>query len=253
MNSLAVSLLFAQLHSQPAEPGPGPLQAAPVVVPDVAAEPTPGVPAGARSLLRQFAAMQGLAARFSERKVMTLLAAPMVNEGIVIFRQTRRGPELARHLLEPHASSVVIRRGQLRFGDARGRETIELARNPVVSTFVDSFVLVLAGDEAGLRRIYELDFSQQRVSAGVTRWTLRLTPKSAVLARVVESLEVSGVGPHIESMVMKEVGGDQTITTFSASQIDPKLSVGEARSLFSLQPRAAHLRSVVAKRHSTRQ
>ena len=195
----------------------------------VAAAPAPALTLGA--LLARFAAMSGLQASFREEKRMALLAAPLVNEGTIYFVPNGGSPRLARHTTVPAPSVVVIDGATLRVADAAGREEIALDRNPPVRLFVDSFVKIFAGDSAALGTMYTME-----LAAEGERWTLRLKPKVAPIDKLVERVEISGEGVVIASMRVVEVGGDETVTTFSA--VDPKrrFSAEESAALFSLPP-----------------
>jgi hypothetical protein len=121
---------------------PAPVAAAPVAAPTMA------------TILTRFAAMSGLSAKFREEKRMALLAAPLVNEGMIYFAPKAR---LARHITAPAPATVLIDEGTLRFADAGGSESLSLDQNPVVRLFVDSFVRIFAGDQAALERMYTME------------------------------------------------------------------------------------------------
>lgn len=158
-------------------------------------------------LLAGFRAMPGLFARYKEEKTMALLVAPLRSEGTLHFVRPHR---LARHQTGPSKASVVVDGDTLRFGDDHGERAIDLAQNPVVRLFVETFARVLAGDEKALEAIYTVQFTP---GPGRT-WALRLAPKDPRMARLVESIELRGKETALQSMVIAEVGGDRTVTTF---------------------------------------
>ncbi len=177
-------------------------------------------------LLDGFAAMPGLSASFREEKHMSLLAEPLVNEGTLHYSAGK----LARHVTSPMRSSVLISTSTLEFGDSEGRETIDLDSNPVVRLFVDSFVHIFAGDRAALERIYAMNFSAHEGG----RWTLVLRPKVEPMNRVIDRLILDGEGLVIAKMQVIEVGGDETITTFSKVDANKKYSAKEAAEVFKV-------------------
>ena len=77
-----------------------------------------------------------------------MFAAPLVSEGKIHFAPPNK---LARHQSSPGKASVVVDGKRLRFGDDVGKDDIDLASNPVVAVFVDSFLQVLAGDADALQ------------------------------------------------------------------------------------------------------
>lgn len=182
-------------------------------------------------LLGRFARMSGLQARFREEKRLALLAAPLVNEGAIYFIPGAGKPRLARHTSSPAPSVVLIDGGALRMADASGREEIALDRNPAVRLFVDSFVKIFAGDREALMSLYAMD-----LAAEGERWTLRLRPRVAPMDKLIERVELVGEGVVIASMRVVEVGGDETLTTFTAVDPQRRFSAQEIEALFSLPP-----------------
>lgn len=183
-------------------------------------------------LLERFAAMPGLSAKFREEKRMALLAVPLVNEGTLYFAPKGR---LARHITAPAPATVLIDGGSLRYADAGGSETMSLDQNPVLRLFVESFVKIFAGDRVALERMYTLELGAGPVGAdGVARWSLQLRPRIAPMTQVIERIEITGRDVTLETMRVVEVGGDETLTTFT--EVDPqrRFTAQEMASLFRL-------------------
>lgn len=179
------------------------------------------------SLLERLSRLPGLEAKFREEKRMALLVAPLVSEGTLHFAPPGR---LARHTLRPARSSVLIDGAKLSFGDARGKQAIDLEKNPTVRMFVESFVKILAGDGPALMRMYDLRF---RAGTG-SSWTLTLRPKLAPMNQVIERLTIRGDDIVLHEMEMVEVGGDVTLTTFTEVDTSRRYSDAELRRIFSL-------------------
>ncbi|MBL9100120.1 MAG: outer membrane lipoprotein carrier protein LolA [Myxococcales bacterium] len=189
------------------------------------------------TILTRFAAMTGLSARFREEKRMALLAAPLVNEGTLYFAPKAR---LARHITAPAPATVLIDEGSLRYADAGGSEALQLDANPVLRLFVDSFVKIFAGDRAALDRMYTMELAILPAGAdGVPRWSLKLRPRIAPMTQVIDRLELVGRDVVLETMTVVEVGGDETITTFSEVDANRRFTPEESSRLFSLPPRPA--------------
>lgn len=183
-------------------------------------------------LLARFAGMSGLSAKFREEKRMALLAAPLVNEGMLYFAPKGK---LARHITAPAPATVLIDEGSLRFADAGGTETMSLAQNPVLRLFVDSFVKIFAGDRVALERMYTMELQALPVGAdGVARWSLGLRPRVAPMTQIIERLEIVGHDVALESMRVVEIGGDETITTFSEVDTQRRFTAEELVALFRL-------------------
>jgi hypothetical protein len=193
----------------------------------------PQAPPSLSALLSQFAAMPGLEARFREEKRIALLAAPLVSEGSLHFAPPGR---LARHTESPMRASVVVSGGVLRFGDGTSSERLDLASNPTVRLFTESFLALFAGDEQALRRLYTMSYTPMPSGD----WELQLTPREARLSRVVRQVVVRGHGVILERMRVAEVSGDETVTTFTAVNTARRYGETEIRRIFRVAtPRAS--------------
>jgi hypothetical protein len=189
-----------------------------------------------QELLARFAAMSGLSAKFREEKRMALLAAPLVNEGVLYFAPKGR---LARHITAPAPATVLIDEGSLRYADAGGSETMSLDQNPVLRLFVESFVKIFAGDRAALERMYTLSLTELPARAdGVARWSLTLKPRVAPMTQIIVRIEITGHDVTLETMRVIEIGGDETATTFTEVDTKRRFTPQELTTLFTLPGRA---------------
>ncbi len=179
------------------------------------------------TLLAGFAAMPGLQAEFREEKFMALLAEPLVNEGTLHFSHGK----LARHVTKPVTSSVLIADGLLEFGDGSGKQTIDLAANPVVRLFVDSFVHIFAGDRAALEQLYTLQFSP----AADGTWLLVLRPRMSPIDKVIDRVILEGDQLEVSKMRIIEIGGDETLTVFSKVDTAKTYSALELADVFRVR------------------
>ncbi len=178
------------------------------------------------SLLAQFRAVPGLEAHFREEKKLSLLAAPLLSEGTLHFAPPAR---LLRHTTAPVASTLLIDRDRLTFGDAEHTETIPLEGNPVVRLFVDSFLKLLEGDKAALERIFQVQLKPQG-----ERWELRLKPRLAPMTQVIDSIVMQGQGVVLSKMTISELTGDETVTVFDKVDAARKYSPAELLRIFAV-------------------
>lgn len=224
--ALVPALLAAATTSRAGEPArapaPAPAVAQAAALPDL------------DGLLARFAAMPGLRARFREEKRMALLAMPLVNEGVLYFQPPGR---LVRHTTAPARSSVLIDRERLTFGDERGVEAIQLAGNPALALFVASFVKIFAGDREALVSMYAMEV-RPWPEGGAEGWALQLRPKVAPIDKILEKIEIHGSGVVVHRMRVVELGGDETITTFSEVDTARRFSDAELVELFRVDVRA---------------
>jgi len=186
----------------------------------------------AETLLARMARIEGLHCSYREEKRIALLSAPVITEGTVDYARPGR---MARRTTRPGRQVVLIDGGELRMSDGRSTQRIDLTSQPVVRSFVDSFLLLLAGDRDALRRLYDLTF-RISVREGRSTWSLELRPRSAPLSQFLRTIVFEGSGESLERMVMTEVSGDTTTTTFSDVDAARRYSASEASTVFSLTP-----------------
>src|SRR5262245_53312064 len=112
-------------------------------------------------------------ARFTERKHLAILTAPLESSGTLTYIAPDR---LEKHTLLPRAESMVLERNQLVLegGQPKRRRTIRLDQYPQVGVFVESIRSTLAGDLALLSSLYEV-----ALEGDEGKWQLVLTPADA--------------------------------------------------------------------------
>ena len=186
--------------------------------------------ADATALLGAFSKSPGLYAKFREEKKLAMLDTPLVNEGTIHFAPPGR---LARHTTRPVESTLLIDGSKLQFGDAEGQQSVDLAANPVARLFVDSFVKLLAGDRAGLEKIFKMKFTPGSAEA----WRLVLVPQVAPMDKVIKELDLRGEGLVVRDVDVRETSGDVTHTTFTDVDVNHHYDTAEAARVFRLPKR----------------
>jgi len=191
----------------------------------VGQSPPAASPGTARDLLAAFKGLVGLEARFHEEKRLALLAAPLISDGRIYFLAP---DHLTRQVTSPSPGRTTIDGTTVSFEDERGRHTMSLSDNPVARLLVLSFEEILAGDATALSRAYEVT-----LRAGPDgSWSLLLKPIVEPLSQLVAQIEVNGRGRTIDRMLLREVGGDQTLTTFSSVNTARRFSAEERGRIF---------------------
>ncbi len=180
------------------------------------------------------ARIPGLHCRYREEKSIALLSSPVVSEGTIDYARGAgtAPPRMARRTTRPSAQVVLIDAGELRMSDGRTTTRIDLASQPVVRSFVDSFLQLLVGDRAALERTYTL--SLDTLASGA--WSLVLRPRGAPLSTFLREIRFEGRGDVLARMVMLEVSGDATATTFEQVDANHRYDAAEAARAFSLTP-----------------
>jgi outer membrane lipoprotein-sorting protein len=186
-------------------------------------------PKDAETLLAALATVEGLEARFTEKKHLALLKAPLVSEGRIYY--TRPG-YMVRKVDAPSKSTVRIGPKSLEVSDDRGTQSFDLSGRPDIKTFVESFVHVVAGDHDALASIYELSFEPAPDPEGT--WLLTLIPSRKPLSELITKMELSGRGYSVETIRILEKRGDST--EIAMTSVDPKrtFTAQEKRDIFGL-------------------
>jgi len=181
------------------------------------------------SILTRMARIQGLHCSYREEKRIALLSSPITSEGTIDYARPGR---MVRRVTRPSPQIVLIDGGELRMYEGGRTQRIDLAAQPVVRSFVDSFLQLLQGDRSALERTYTLTLERAASNA----WTLILRPRAAPLTQFVREIRFSGHGDVMEQMVMLEVSGDTTTTTFSQVNPNQRWTAAESAHVFSLTP-----------------
>lgn len=184
------------------------------------------------AVLARMARIEGLHCRFEEEKRIALLSSPVRSEGTIDFaRGTGASPRMARRTLRPSPQIVLIDGAELRMSDGRTSSRIDLASQPVVRSFVDSFLQLLVGNRAALERTYTLSLEAGEGEGG---WALLLRPRAAPLSSFLREIRFEGRGEALTRMVMTEVSGDVTTTRFTDVDARHRYDAAEAARAFSL-------------------
>ncbi len=182
----------------------------------------------AEALVRSFAKLPGVEAKFREEKTIALLATPLINEGTVHFS---RPGYFARHTLKPEKNSIVIRGELVESGTKKQKETLRTGQHPVLRSFVQGYMGLLAGDFDALKKSYKLTYREPNKGA----WSIRLVPRDKRLLSVIKSIEMSGEGQNVSHMVIVEASGDVSRTTFSDVNVSRSYSKQERSRIFQLR------------------
>jgi len=204
-----------------------------VLVAASAGAESPGIPSGPltlEALMHRMASTTGVRAEFREEKSLALLETPLVSEGTLYFVPPSR---MARITTRPGASALVIDGGRMSYTDEAGASDVDLAGNRVARSMVENFVVLFGGDLAALQERYRVDFGAEG-----TRWRMQLVPKAAPLSQFIASVELRGLGPKLEKILVREVDGDQTLTRFLRVESDTRFTPEELARLFPPGPSA---------------
>ena len=154
-------------------------------------------------LMQLLAAAPAAEVPYTEKKFSSLLSAPVVSSGKLLYRR----PDIVEKNIEtPRKESyrfvgeelVVTRDGQER--------RIPLSSQPLLAAFAASLRGVLGGDIVLLRKHYELSLQGDEPS-----WRLDMLPIDEETRRYVQRVTVSGRAGRVGQIEVRESSGDHSV------------------------------------------
>lgn len=159
---------------------------------------------GVGELMKRLAAAPAGQVPYAEKKHSSLLAAPLDSRGTLSFTK----PDVVEKVVTaPRAERYRIAGDELTVTHGGRDRKMALSSQPLLAAFAASLRGVLAGDEALLRRHYELTLTGTEAA-----WKLDLVPRDAAGKAFVERIVVSGALSRIAEIEVREANGDRTVT-----------------------------------------
>ena len=162
------------------------------------------------SLMQQLARHPAGHARFTETKKLSVLDAPVVSSGRLIYSPPDR---LEKITVQPKAESLTVESDHVVVvRDGRRRE-MRLQQVPEALAIVEGVRGTLLGNEAMLRQYYDL-----RLVGTEKDWRLALIPREERLARWVRQITVNGQRHVVSSIETLQADGDSSIMRIEAEK-----------------------------------
>jgi len=162
---------------------------------------------GLPQLMQSLAQVQSAQAKFTERKYLAVLIAPLDSSGTLSFQAPGH---LEKHTLKPKVETLVLDQGVLTI-DSKARNikrTLVLQEYPAVWAFVESIRSTLAGDQSTLERFYKI-----KLKGSAAKWNMQLLPIDSRTRQVVSEIVISGRGAHVGTIEFSESSGDHSMMT----------------------------------------
>ena len=177
--------------------------AAAIGAPQTGAVPGDPSTGGIAAVMRLLGAQPHRRAAFRERQHLAVLDRPLLSSGELIYDAPGR---LEERLITPHPETLIAAGDRLLVERDGRRRVLDLSNAKGVAALIGSLRATLAGDDAALQRDFRVDFR-----GGVARWTLRLTPRSAALARHVAAIRIDGARGELRRVVIRAANGDSSV------------------------------------------
>ncbi len=167
-----------------------------------------GAPAwGLQQLMSGMAEIKSERRKFTERKYLAMLTAPLESSGVLIYKAPGH---LEKHTLLPRDERMVLDQGiiVLESRSRHVRRTFMATQYPGVGVFVESMRATLAGDLNTLNHYY-----QATLEGRAGKWRLQLVPNDAAAREMVREIRIEGSGSRITGIEITEPNGDRTVMT----------------------------------------
>jgi hypothetical protein len=174
----------------------------------------PGATWGLPQLMHELARVRSASARFTERKTLKMLKAPLIIAGTLEYQAP---DHLQRVVLSPYYERFRVDGNQIIIvaGPEHRTQTLSLSDQPQVAGLVEGIRATLAGDLPVLERLYDV-----QLGGNDTQWELLLRPKSRELAHFVTWIDIRGHQDWIDSIATNSPNGDRSEMSIAEDSVD---------------------------------
>lgn len=163
------------------------------------------------ALLARLRSHEHRRATFTERFSSHLLDAPLESRGELVYDAP---DHLEKRTLAPRHERMVLDHGTLTLERRHRTLTTTLAAYPEAAPYIDSIRATLAGDRAGLERVFRVSYL-----GGAEAWTLSLEPRAAAHGSSgVRRIRIDGAAEEIRTVTIELGNGDSTRMTLDSAR-----------------------------------
>jgi hypothetical protein len=162
---------------------------------------------GMQQLMQEMAEVKSAHRKFTERKYLSVLTAPLQSSGTLDYRAPAR---LEKHTLLPKQENLILDQGIIIIENKarQVRRTMMISQYPAIGAFVESIRATLAGDMLTLNRYFQV-----KLEGNAAHWHLQLLPNDQATREVVREVRMEGHGKFIDSVEILEANGDHSVMT----------------------------------------
>ena len=166
-------------------------------------------------LMQLLAAVPAAEVAFTEKKFSSLLSAPVVSSGKLLYRR----PDIVEKNIEmPRKESYRFAGDELMMTRDGKERRIPLSSQPLLSAFAASLRGVLGGDIVLLRKHYKLSLQGDELS-----WRIDMTPIDEETLKFVKRVTVSGRAGRVAKIEVREASGDHSVLQVSLLMSEAQL------------------------------
>jgi len=168
------------------------------------------------TLAAQLAAPSVVRGEFVQEKHLRAMPQALTSRGRFVLS---RGDGLLWLLQTPIVQDYRITDAGI--AKRNGEQWQAQSKNTVAARQSRLFLTVLGGNYAGLARDFKLS-----LTGNAQYWQMRLVPRSALLGKIFERIEIQG-GTLVERVELHETQGDCTVLQLTQSAVDSELMPAE--------------------------
>lgn len=174
---------------------------------------TPGQPGFTLDqLMKSLAQRKHGEVTYVEEDYLAILDRPVKSSGVLVYDAPDR---LEKRTLKPKAQSLLLRGDDLTVQRGHRKYRLQVSAYPQVAPLVAAMRDTLAGNEAGLERVFKVGFTGTEEN-----WKLQLAPLDKA-ARKVSRVEIAGTHDEVRSVEILQVGGDRSVMTLGHAADTP--------------------------------
>jgi outer membrane lipoprotein-sorting protein len=146
--------------------------------------------------------------KFTETDYLQVLDQPVKSSGVLVYEAP---DHLEKRTLQPRKESMVLQGDQLTVQRGHRTYRMQVSAYPQAAPYVDAIRDTLAGNEAGLEKVFKVGFTGTREA-----WKLQLVPLDEGAARKVRRVEIDGGEDVIHSVEILQADGDRSVMRLAA-------------------------------------